>query len=74
MRDHGRRFLLKVWRESNGGDGERGWRAALRDVVDGSLREFSTKVELVAYLTEIDEGTSLEHEVHVVRTDVEVDG
>jgi hypothetical protein len=50
--DHSRRFLLKVWSEPDRQAGrEAGWRATLRDVVDGALHEFSATQELVAYLT-----------------------
>ncbi|MDT3681456.1 MAG: hypothetical protein WC972_10830 [Trueperaceae bacterium] len=63
MKDSSHRFLLKVWCES----GERpGWHAVLRDVVDGTLHEFTATEALVKYLTSLDgmAGTAqLEEEV-----------
>ncbi len=69
MSDHSRRFLLKVWNEPGQGAGaERAWRATLRDVVDGSLHEFSATDELIGYLTSLGEAA------RVVGSNEEVDG
>ncbi|HRN18289.1 MAG TPA: hypothetical protein PLU66_04315 [Trueperaceae bacterium] len=64
MKDSSHRFLLKVWCES-GNQPE--WHAVLRDVVDGTLHEFTATEALVTYLTSLDGTadnlTDLEEEV-----------
>ncbi len=58
MDERSHRFLLKVWREPGP---QREWHAALRDVTDGSLHEFTAVEALVGYLTSLgDDGTAAE--------------
>lgn len=57
--DRSRRFLLKVWREP--GEGPT-WRAALRDVTDGTLHEFEATEALIDYLVALDDGAADEGE------------
>ncbi len=52
MKNSSHRFLLKVWCEPGN---QPAWHAVLRDVVDGSLHEFTATEALVQYLTSLDE-------------------
>jgi len=64
VKNSSHRFLLKVWCESGV---EPRWHAVLRDVVDGTLHEFTATESLIDYLTSLDETSgespSLEEEI-----------